>query len=90
VSDRLEVAVRELVDALREELRLERQAGPPPLLSVDQAAERLGVSRTSMYGMIRRGELRTIRVGRRRLVPESAIADVVEDGGRSSSGDLGR
>lgn len=44
------------------------------LLSVEEAAEALGVSRTTMYGLIRDSEIQTVRVGRRRLVPAEEIA----------------
>ncbi|MGL4511965.1 MAG: helix-turn-helix domain-containing protein [Lacipirellulaceae bacterium] len=39
--------------------------GPPPLLTVRQAAERLSCSLASVYGAIERGELPAVRVGRR-------------------------
>ena len=38
-------------------------------LSVPEAAEALGVSRAQAYIMVNSGELPSIRVGRRRLVP---------------------
>ena len=46
---------------------------PPRLLTIDETCEQLRVSRYLVYRLIRRRELETIKVGRRRLVPVSAI-----------------
>ncbi len=43
--------------------------------NVEQTAATLGVGRTVTYRLIATGELRSITVGRRRLVPASAITD---------------
>jgi excisionase family DNA binding protein len=45
------------------------------LVSVDRAAEMLGIGRTATYGLVARGELPAVRIGRSRRV---AIADLVE------------
>jgi excisionase family DNA binding protein len=77
-SPRLELAIRELADALLAELQATRpEAGPDRLLSIDEAAERCGLGRTSLYELIGRGELATIKVGRRRLVAEAAVTDFI-------------
>lgn len=34
------------------------------LLTVEQAAERLALGRTSVYGLLNRGELKVVRIGR--------------------------
>lgn len=44
------------------------------LLSIPEAAAALGVGRSTVYKEIAVGRLRTIKVGRRRLVPSGAIA----------------
>jgi excisionase family DNA binding protein len=44
-----------------------------PTLRVEQAAEILGVSRSSAYEAARAGELPTIRLGRRLLVPTARL-----------------
>ncbi|MCP4006328.1 MAG: helix-turn-helix domain-containing protein [bacterium] len=49
----------------------------PAVLSVDETAERLSVHPQTIHAMIRRGELRAIRAGRRVLVPIQAIEDFV-------------
>lgn len=82
MSTRLEAAVVELVEAVREELRSELASAtidrPARLLSITEAAELLGLSRTRLYGELRSGRLRSIHVGRRVLVPSSAIAEFIE------------
>jgi excisionase family DNA binding protein len=42
-------------------------------LTVEQAASALGVSRTIAYEAIRQGEIPSVRIGRRILVPKSAL-----------------
>lgn len=50
---------------------------PPVLYRVDEAAEALRISRSVIYELIRSGQLRTVKVGRRRLVPVQALEDYV-------------
>jgi excisionase family DNA binding protein len=78
MGDRLEAAVTELVAALRAEFRAET-SGPMPdrLLSVDDAAAALSVGRSILYNEIQAGRLRSVKVGRRRLVPGSAIRSFI-------------
>jgi excisionase family DNA binding protein len=45
------------------------------LISVSAAAEELGVSLSTVWRMIRRGELLTVRVGRRRFLTTSALSE---------------
>ena len=42
-------------------------------MTVEEAAVVLGISRTSAYECVRRGELRAIRLGRRLLVPRLVV-----------------
>lgn len=82
MTDRLTAALAELVEALREELRAEAVAHPPApdrLLSVDEAASMLGLGRSALYGEIGAGRLRSVKVGRRRLVPAASIAAYITD-----------
>jgi excisionase family DNA binding protein len=48
------------------------------LLTVDEAAERLRVSRWTVYNLIRSNQLRTIKIGPRRLVAPSALVECVD------------
>ena len=48
------------------------------LYSVDEATDQLSLSKSQMYELIRSGRLVTVKVGRRRLVPATAIAAYVE------------
>ncbi len=51
-----------------------RTDAPRVLLSVEDAAERLALSRTRLYGLIKTGEIVSVRVGRLRRVPVEALA----------------
>lgn len=46
-------------------------------LSVDEAAHLLGISPGLAYGLVHRGELAAIRLGRRILVPRHAVEALV-------------
>ena len=46
---------------------------PSLLLSVEQAAVALGISRRPLYPILMRGEIRSVLIGRRRLVPVAEI-----------------
>lgn len=48
------------------------------LLTVDEACQKLRISRWSFYQLVNRRELATIQVGRRRLVPKTAITAFIE------------
>jgi excisionase family DNA binding protein len=48
------------------------------VFTIDEAAEQLRVSRWSLYNLIRTNQLRTIKIGRRRLIPASAIAECLD------------
>ena len=44
-----------------------------PVMTVDEAAEVLGVSRASAYEGVKTGEIPSIRIGRRIVVPTAAV-----------------
>ena len=48
------------------------------LFTIDEAAAQLRVSRWTVYNLIRSGQLRTIKIGRRRLVPTDALSECLE------------
>jgi excisionase family DNA binding protein len=45
------------------------------LVPVEEAARRLSIGRTTVFELIRRGELKAVKVGRSRRVPAAAIAE---------------
>jgi excisionase family DNA binding protein len=68
------------------ELAVQRNRFPSETqtLSLAEAAFVLGVHRLTLRAAIERGEIRAVRVGRRWLVPRSAIADFL--GGQFTDG----
>lgn len=42
------------------------------------AQERLGIGRSKIFELIASGELRSVKIGRTRLIPESAIVEFIE------------
>lgn len=80
MSDRLELALAELAAAIRAEVLAELEAersAPDRLLDVDEARSLLGLGRSTFYSEVLAGRLRTVKVGRRRLVPAAAIAEYI-------------
>ena len=75
-------AVAKLADALLAIARANEPdpAGPDRLLSVDEAAQWLSIGRSALYAELAAGRLRSLKVGRRRLVPASALTEFVRDG----------
>ena len=58
------------------------------VLTAGEAAQELGIGRSTMYGLIASGEIPTILVGRRRRVPVGELQDWIKrqtarDGSRS-------
>ena len=47
------------------------------LLTVEEAADRLGIGRSLMYELIGEGQIASIRVGRLRRVPLESLTDYV-------------
>lgn len=76
MSDRVEAAVRELVAALRDEMR---HAAPVAsnverLLSIPEACRVTNLGRSLLYAEMDSGRLSSVKAGRRRLIPTSSIA----------------
>ena len=81
MTDSLAQTLRESVRAIvREELAaaMARPAPPVELLSVETFAERAGIGRTLAYDLIGRGDVRSVRIGRRRLVPADVVREIAE------------
>ena len=97
----LEDFIREVVrDAVREALdEADLKPAPPSVLHVSEpapdvkaysvvdAARQLGISRSKIYELIADGELETIQVGRRRLVPTAALDRLVAGHAESRASD---
>lgn len=45
--------------------------------TIPNACRRLGISRTTLYELVRLGELKTIKIGGRTLVPESELQKAI-------------
>ena len=57
--------------------RSNEEPGGNLLLRVNDAAERLSLSRTNLYKLLTNGELESIKVGRSRLIPTDALEEFV-------------
>ena len=51
--------------------------GQAVLLTVEEAARRLRIGRTSMYRLVSTGAIETVTVGRLRRVPEECLVEYV-------------
>lgn len=45
----------------------------PLLLTVEQAADRLGIGRTLAYALVSAGEIESVQIGRLRRIPADAL-----------------
>ena len=52
-------------------------SGQAVLLTVEEAAKRLRIGRTSMYRLVSTGTIETVTVGRLRRVPAECLAEYV-------------
>jgi excisionase family DNA binding protein len=55
-------------------------------MSVEDAADVLGISRSLAYELVRKGELPSLRLGRRLVVPVRSVEALVEDAIASAGG----
>ena len=51
---------------------------PPATMTVEETADALGIGRTLAYELVTRGELPALRLGRRIVIPRSAIEELVK------------
>ena len=70
---RIREAVAALADSIIAALDDETPDAPDRLLDIRTAAEAMSIGRSALYGLIASGELRSVTVGRRRLIPADAI-----------------
>ncbi|MGE2767835.1 helix-turn-helix domain-containing protein [Rhodococcus sp. 1.20] len=54
------------------------EAAVARLHKIDEAAALLRVHRSTLYGLIDSGQLQSVKIGRSRRVPESAIASYID------------
>lgn len=45
----------------------------PDVLTVDQLMEMLHIGRNAAYGLLKSGEIKTLRIGRRYIIPKKSI-----------------
>ena len=74
--DSLSEALLEAIEAATEN----REGGPEPLLSIEQACEIIGCKRSFIYSELAAGRLSSLKLGRRRLIPGSAIDAYIREG----------
>ena len=55
----------------------------PVVFTIDQAAKMLSIGRSTAYEGARTGDLPTIRIGRRLLVPRAALLRLLEEAGQA-------
>lgn len=61
-------------------------ADMPPTITVDEAADIVGISRAAAYRAVHKGQIPALRIGRRLLVPSASLLemlglDVIESDG---------
>jgi excisionase family DNA binding protein len=52
--------------------------GQALLVTVEEAARLLGIGRTTMFGLIGTGEVKSVRLGKRRLISRKSLEQFVE------------
>lgn len=56
------------------------------MVTVEEAAECLGIGRSAVYDLMRLGELGSVKIGRSRRVPVEALHSYVERAARTCQG----
>lgn len=59
----------------------------PLLLTVQQAAEMIGIGRSTLYRILERGEIHSVHIGASRRIPLEAVEKFVRDLVGTSFGD---
>jgi excisionase family DNA binding protein len=65
---------------------VERPAPARLAVSVEEAADMIGVGRSTMFALLESGEVRSVKVGTRRLVPVRALEEFVGQSGSQQVG----
>ncbi|MDP9798754.1 excisionase family DNA binding protein [Catenuloplanes nepalensis] len=58
---------------------MQRIADDRVVLTIEEAAQRLGIGRTTMYALVRSGEIRSVTIGRLRRVPVRCLTEYVNN-----------
>ena len=74
IEEAVEAEVRRRVA----EALAERVPDVPKVLTVDEACDALRISRSTLYGMVRDGEIAVSKLTRRVLIPASEISRVLD------------
>jgi excisionase family DNA binding protein len=56
----------------------DRTPAVPLLVTVEEAAELLRLGRTRMYELVMSGQVQSVKVGRRRLIPRKSLEEFVD------------
>ena len=62
----------------------EKQSANPLAVSIETACKLVGVGRTTMWVLIKSGRVKTLSIGRRRLVVYSSLEELVSGAGAGS------
>lgn len=62
-------------------------ADEPIVYTVPEVGQQLGIARSTAYDAAKRGDIPTIRVGRRLLVPAAALRRMLDGASPPSQGD---
>ncbi|MEI6388322.1 MAG: helix-turn-helix domain-containing protein [Spirochaetota bacterium] len=70
-----------------EGMAVSQVAAKTRLISANAAAERLGVVPLTVYRMMQRGELPSVRLGSRKLIPEGYIDQLIASATSATTGE---
>lgn len=73
-----------LVEYRNKVLDLARPDAEPTLVSIEDAAQRLGISRRHFYNLANKGLIESVTLGRRRLVPVAEVERLIRNGRQSA------
>jgi len=65
--------------------RMETMNTPALLVTVDNACAQLGVGRSTLYRLVREGQLASVQIGAARRIPVAALDDLVRRLSESSA-----